>query len=119
MTERYTPNGIPLTDHEREILTILQEEAAEVICAASKLIRFGKENRPDNAVPNTVDLGMECGDLSYMIGRAEAAGLIYWRDVAAGDKRKHERLAVFMQTSPAKPNRDRSDPEGGIPGRQL
>lgn len=42
--ERYvTPFDLP-TAHERELLTILSKEAAEVIVAASKLQRFGREN---------------------------------------------------------------------------
>lgn len=98
--ERYRPNGTPLTDHEREILGILQEECAEVIVAASKLIRFGKENRPDGGVPNTEELGLEVGDLLHMMERASRLGLLPGGAVAAGKMRKAERLRHYLQTEP-------------------
>jgi len=99
MTERYQPNGIPLTDHEREVLVILMEECAEVIQAASKLVRFGKENRPDNGKSNIYTLSAEVGDLTVMVQMAKAAGLVRDTAVADGIQRKRERLAHFMQTS--------------------
>jgi hypothetical protein len=96
---RYKPNGTPLTDHERELLVILMEECAEVTQAASKLLRFGKENRPDSGVSNSAVLGLEIGDLQEMILMATNAGLVDRRDVGDGVQRKRERLAHFMQTS--------------------
>lgn len=103
MTEKYKPNGIPLTPYEREVLTILQEECAEVIQAASKLLRFGKENRPDAHTSNQVVLSHEVGDMLEMVSMAEDQCLIYAGNVAHGRKRKRERLARYMQNeSPAK-----------------
>lgn len=98
MTERYQPNGVPLTDYERELLVILMEECAEVTIAASKLIRFGKEKRPDSAEPNTRVLGLEIGDLQHMISMVEIAKLVETRDVFDGIERKMKRLAIYMQT---------------------
>lgn len=95
---RYKPNGIPLTKHEREILVILMEECAEVIQAASKLMRFGKENRPDNGVSNIDTLSAEYGDLCVMAGMAEDAGLIRKLAIYDGMDRKKKRLKKFMQT---------------------
>lgn len=100
MSDRYIPNGTPLTAHEREILTITMEECAEVIQAASKLIRFGKENRPEGGEPNTRVLGLEAGDLKHMIGRLVALDLVSSQDMLDGEIRKAERLQSFLQTDP-------------------
>ena len=75
MSDRYQPNGKPLTDREREILIVLMEECAEVTQAASKLLRFGKENRPDNGVSNVETLSKEVGDLRYMLTMVRDADL--------------------------------------------
>ncbi len=104
-SERYKPNGTPLTNHERELLTILMEECAEVIQASSKLMRFGKENRPPDGFPhseisNSTYLGLECGDLDCMIRLVKEAGIISLRDLGAGHQRKLERLKKYMQTEP-------------------
>lgn len=100
MSDRYVPNGRPLTPHEREILVILMEECAEVIHAASKLVRFGKENRPDCGRPNTDVLSEEAGHLTCMIETAMECGLMHGPRFhnAAIDKRA--KLAHFMQTEP-------------------
>ena len=98
---KYLSTGTPLTDYERELLIILMEECAEVTQAASKLLRFGRGNRPpDRDVSNTTILAHEVGDLQEVIEMVGAAGLISAVDVAAGRKKKRERLAFFMQASP-------------------
>ncbi len=99
MSERYQPNGKPLTDREREILTILMEECAEVTQAASKLLRFGKENRPDNGISNVDTLSRECGDLRYLLTMVRDAGLTDEAIEIDAQARKHDRLRWFMQTS--------------------
>jgi len=50
-----------MDNQTKEILTILQEEAAEVIVEASKCLRFGITDQ------NLVRLNKELGDLSVMI----------------------------------------------------
>jgi len=95
----YKPNGIPLTDYERELLTILAEEAAEVIQAATKLIRFGKENHPDTGKSNSEMLGLELGDLIYVADLVIDADLTQMRAIDDGRQRKLERLAHYMQSS--------------------
>jgi hypothetical protein len=95
----YQPNGTPLTDREREVLVILMEECAEVIQAASKLIRFGKETRPDDLhLPNSEVLGIEIGDLKCMIDNVLFEGIISQEHLTLGAKRKQARLAQYMQT---------------------
>lgn len=97
--DRYQPNGTPLTDREREVLVILMEECAEVIQAASKLIRFGKENRPDDLhLPNSEVLGIEIGDLRCMIDNVLIEGIVKEEHLTLGTKRKQSRLAQYMQT---------------------
>lgn len=96
--ERYKPNGTPLNEHEREVLVILMEECAEVIQSASKLLRFGKENRPDSGVSNSVVLAHEIGDLEAVITKVTALGLYDWSDVLDGVDRKEKRLLHFLQT---------------------
>lgn len=97
--ERYKPNGIPLTEHEREVLVILMEECAEVTQAASKLLRFGKENHPDTGLCNSLVLATEVGDLEAIISMAGDAGLIDREAVGNANMRKRARLAHFMQTA--------------------
>ena len=65
MTERFiTPGPLP-TPREREILTILIEEAAEVQQRATKALRFGlTEIQPSKTRTNRVRLSAEMGDLS-------------------------------------------------------
>lgn len=100
MAERYKPNGTPLTAYETELLVILMEECAEVTQAASKLLRFGKENRPDTGVSNIETLSMEYGDLETISTMVLTAGLMQGAFIEEGRARKRERLAHFMQTSP-------------------
>jgi len=101
---KYVPNGKPLTDHEREVLTILAEEAAEVVQAVTKILRFGKEDdrRGDRPETNTETLGLEIGDLSCMEQMAVDLGLIDESDVDKGIERKRDRLQTYMMTEPPK-----------------
>lgn len=100
--ERYTPNGTPLTPYEDEILTVLMEECAEVIVAASKLKRFGKENRPDDGESNSRVLGLEIGDALQMFDQAQIIGLILSVDITDGHARKKIRLKQYLQHQPDK-----------------
>ena len=104
MTERYKPNGTPLTDYERELLVILMEECAEVTQAASKLIRFGKENHPETGLCNSLVLEHEVGDLSAVVSMVEEAGLTGRYAVVVAAERKRARLSKFMQTSKGESN---------------
>ena len=97
MTEtRYHFLGTPLTDQERELLTIMQEECAEVIQAASKLLRFGKEYY-DGYGDNQVVLGLEIGDTQHMFELLITSGLISIGVTEAGKERKAGRLKLFMR----------------------
>lgn len=98
---RYVPNGTPLTDYERELLVIMMEECAEVTQAASKLLRFGKKNRPDTGVSNSLVLAGELGDLAAVISMVEHSGLVESEQVVAASILKRGRLEYFMQNAAA------------------
>ena len=55
-----------MTEQERELLLILQEECAEVIQAVSKIFRFGIDTTW-NGVSNRDHLEEELGDLKCMM----------------------------------------------------
>jgi NTP pyrophosphatase (non-canonical NTP hydrolase) len=96
---QYQPNGTPLTDYEREVLTVLMEECAEVTQAASKLLRFGKENRPEpDGRPNTEILANEIGDLRYLLTMVRDLDLYNPQIEVAAQERKHDRMRWYMQT---------------------
>lgn len=87
----------PCTLYEDELLTILVEECAEVIKAATKLMRFGKENNPMTGISNLRDLALEIGDLQHMIFKVTEVGLVRKREMDEGFARKGVRLAQHMQ----------------------
>lgn len=96
---RYVPNGTSLTPHETEILHCLQEECAEVIQDASKLLRFGKENRPDSGVSNTHKLSTEMGEVLAVMNMAADLGLLSRVAMDQAGWQKRERLKYFLQTT--------------------
>jgi NTP pyrophosphatase (non-canonical NTP hydrolase) len=92
------PHPLP-TAHERELLTIIQEECAEIIVQIAKGLRFGMNNGyPGKGVTNREALGHEIGDLEAILATAESLGLFRARDVAQGKAEKYDRLKQFMQT---------------------
>ena len=66
-----------MNDKENEVMDILQEEAAEVIQAVSKIRRFGKDNHKfGEAQTNLEHLEEELGDLLAMIDIMLEQGLV-------------------------------------------
>jgi len=97
--ERYVTRFPLPTEHEREVLTILIEECAEVQQRATKLLRFGAlECQPGKSQNNSERLSMEVGDLQTLIEMASILGLISPKVVAARRVRKLEKLSHYMQT---------------------
>lgn len=95
-----TPCELP-TPREREILTILIEEAAEVQQRATKMLRFGvSEVQPGQPYTNSERLGDEMGDFSAVLEMAYRAGLLSQERVVIASQRKHEKLRAFMQSEP-------------------
>lgn len=99
--ERFvTPSPLP-TPHQRELLTILIEEAAEVQQRATKMLRFGiHEVQPGQHLTNAERLSDEIGDLSAMIEMAKALGMINPNRVTQQVHLKRVKLKIFMQTEP-------------------
>lgn len=56
-----------ITDRQREIMVITQEEAAEVIQEISKIFRFGLDEPHRDGQPHRQKLTEELGDLLTMI----------------------------------------------------
>jgi hypothetical protein len=74
----------------REILTILQEEAAEVIVEVSKCFRFGLSGQ------NLTRLGKEIGDLQQMIDLLIKQDVgISIEDIEIAKQQKLEKLKIF------------------------
>lgn len=97
MVERYIAQSKPLTPYENELLTILIEECAEVAQAATKIMRFGRQERYPGGLDNITKLGLEIGDLERMIELTKDAQFVKTRDVVEGQSRKAERLEQYMQ----------------------
>lgn len=87
------------TPHEREVLTIIQEECAEIIVQISKGLRFGmKDGYPGKGTTNREALGREIGDLEAILAIAQSLYLFRDIDVMRGKAEKYDRLKEFMQT---------------------
>jgi len=56
-----------ITDRQREVLVVAQEEAAEVIQEISKVFRFGLDAEHRDGMPHRAKLETEVGDLLCMI----------------------------------------------------
>lgn len=102
MTERFvTPCELP-NEHERELLTILIEECAEVQQRATKMLRFGRDEiQPGQPLSNSVRLAHELGDLDAMVDLLKKAEIVSPNDINEGMRHKRKQLAKFMQTRAA------------------
>lgn len=97
--DRFVSPEPPPTAYEAELLTILIEECAEVQQRATKMLRFGvAEVQPGQSLTNAQRLSEEVGDLLVMINYAERSGLLERTSIEAGQRRKHVKLAKYLQT---------------------
>ncbi len=89
-----------VNEHQEECLNILQEECAEVIQAASKIKRFGLENRKDGELKNNLqNLEMEIGDVLAMIDKCREAGIgLTHEGLEEAREAKKLRLKNWMST---------------------
>lgn len=78
----------------QEVLDILQEEAAEVIQAVSKIRRFGWDNNhPDSPDQNNLEhLEEELGDMQAMIEILMELDVASWGNVTVAKRAKIEKL---------------------------
>lgn len=77
-------------DKKHEVLQILQEECAEVIRAASKVIRFGEDENIDH-------LEEELGDLQAMIDLLHHFDMISFTNIDQYAALKVEKLKKFSR----------------------
>jgi len=78
---------------EHEIMSILQEESAEVIQAVSKIFRFGYDSKhPDVTFDNREHLAEELGDLLAMITLCQDFGIVNNEAVWIAKDKKLEKL---------------------------
>ena len=85
-----------ITDRQREVLIIAQEEAAEVIQEISKVFRFGIDDHHRDGMTHRERLQTEVGDLLCMIDLMADQGLI---DPVAVDIARQAKIAKLQKYS--------------------
>ncbi len=87
-------NELMQTQQVQEALDILQEEAAEVIQAVSKIRRFGWDNyHPSTPEQHNLEhLEEELGDMQAMIEILMELGIVSWGNVTVAKRAKIEKL---------------------------
>ena len=82
-----------MTDNISEVMSILQEECAEVIQAVSKINRFGIDNyKPGKPKTNREHLEEELGDLLAMVDLLIETELVSWGNLEMAKRAKIEKL---------------------------
>lgn len=82
-----------MNDQIKEVMSILQEECAEVVQAVSKINRFGIDNyKPGKPKTNREHLEEELGDLLAMICILEKMGVIHQSSLELATKAKIDKL---------------------------
>ena len=88
----------PPNPREREILTIIMEECAEVIQRASKALRFGlHEVQPKQGDTNIDRLCDELGDLEEIVNLAISETLLRRSRIRNAAFAKRKKLDKYMQ----------------------
>jgi NTP pyrophosphatase (non-canonical NTP hydrolase) len=82
-----------MTESDNETMDILQEEAAEVIQAVSKIRRFGIDNaKPGKDQSNREHLEEELGDVLAMIDILLINEVVSWGNLHKAKRAKIEKL---------------------------
>lgn len=82
-----------MTNSEKEILSIAQEECAEIIQSISKIFRFGFDAKhPEKWQDNRQHLEEEIGDLQCMINLMLDFGLVNETAIQKAEIAKYEKL---------------------------
>ena len=82
-----------MTDNINEVMSILQEECAEVIQAVSKINRFGMDNfKPGKPKTNREHLEEELGDLLAMVDLLVETEVVSWGNLEMAKRAKIEKL---------------------------
>lgn len=83
---------------ENEVMDILQEEAAEVIQAVSKIRRFGPDNHKQGETQTNIEhLEEELGDLLAMIDIMRDTGIVSWANMEVAKLAKIEKLKKWSK----------------------
>lgn len=100
MAEKFVSPCPPPEGREREVLTILVEECAEVQQRATKALRFGiAEVQPGQPCTNAQRLAAEVGDMLEMVEILIAMGVLDRAEIEIGRSAKRRQLARFLQTA--------------------
>jgi NTP pyrophosphatase (non-canonical NTP hydrolase) len=91
-----------MSDKQKEIMLIAQEECAEVIQAISKVFRFG-ENDEYNGQTNQQRLEEEVGDLLCMIELMQQYGVVNPTNVLNANVKKRNKLKQWSNIFNEKP----------------
>ena len=87
-----------MTPRQREILTITQEECAEVIQVVSKIFRFGLGHEhvsSHRGITNTEKLSEEVGDLLAMVDLLIDDGILDVNRLKEHKQNKIEKLKIW------------------------
>ena len=89
-----------ITDRQREIMVITQEEAAEVIQEISKIFRFGIDDSHRDGMTHRQRLTTEVGDLLAMIDLMIDDRLIDPAEIELAKQAKIQKLRRYSQIYP-------------------
>lgn len=84
-----------ITDSQREVMVIAQEEAAEVIQEISKIFRFGIDQPYRDGMTHRAKLESEVGDLLCMINLMIQHGLVDAGHIESARLAKIEKLKKY------------------------
>lgn len=91
-----------LTLFEGELLTVLVEEAAEVIKEGCKAVRFGVDTEWQGSTPR-IRLSREIGEMFMVVEEMLEIGLVDREEFLAGHAGKSDKLRTFMAHHPKEP----------------
>ena len=87
-----------MNENNNEVMDILQEEAAEVIQAVSKIRRFGIDNsKPGTDYTNRAHLEEELGDMLAMIDILMINDVVSWANLHRAKRAKIEKLKKWSE----------------------
>jgi NTP pyrophosphatase (non-canonical NTP hydrolase) len=87
-----------MNENNNEVMDILQEEAAEVIQAVSKIRRFGIDNsKPGTDYSNRQHLEEELGDMLAMIDILMINDVVSWSNLHRAKRAKIEKLKKWSE----------------------
>jgi NTP pyrophosphatase (non-canonical NTP hydrolase) len=98
-TQKFVSPESPPEGLERELLTVLMEECAEVTQRASKALRFGlAEVQPGQPDSNAERIADELGDLIGVVDRLEMLEVLAPARIDSARRRKRLKLYKYLQS---------------------